>query len=334
MKFPCLFWVLLLSVGSFAQPHEFAAIDKHARGITANQLDSLAYRLTVPWQNDIHKARAIFTWVASNIRYRTAYDHQPASWFEEDTLSEWKSADEMVARRVLQRRVAVCDGYARLFKTLCLYAGLECELVLGFARVSMGTQQRFATNHTWNAVRLDGAWQLVDVTWGSGYLDETGRFVARQDDDYFLAPPDRMARHHYPEDARWSLGRQVLAFENFQREPFRCRAFVKYGVSSVPKPGILVARVGDTIELKVSLDMKRKVASSNFSDSAYGAGNESMVLEGRLQDGYVQYLYIVDASFPEKLLLSYNSDIILHYQLVAPESQKGFRIALGRARRK
>ena len=51
---------------------------------------------------------------------------------------------------------AVCEGYARAFKLLCYYAGLECILVTGDSK---------GVGHMWNMVRLDGNWYHVDATW-------------------------------------------------------------------------------------------------------------------------------------------------------------------------
>ena len=46
----------------------------------------------------------------------------------------------------------VCEAYAEAFKLLCDTAGIPC--------VSM-----YSFDHEWNAVKLDGKWYYVDVTW-------------------------------------------------------------------------------------------------------------------------------------------------------------------------
>lgn len=51
---------------------------------------------------------------------------------------------------------AVCEGYARAFKLLCYYAGIECILVTGDSK---------GVGHMWNMVKLEGNWYHVDVTW-------------------------------------------------------------------------------------------------------------------------------------------------------------------------
>ncbi len=51
---------------------------------------------------------------------------------------------------------ALCEGYARAFKLLCNKAGIECDLIVGYAE---------DTGHMWNSVNIDGKHSFVDVTW-------------------------------------------------------------------------------------------------------------------------------------------------------------------------
>ena len=60
----------------------------------------------------------------------------------------------------------VCEGYARAFKMLCDALGVPCVTVNGD-----GIQDGYAEPHMWNAVRLDGAWYAVDVTWDDALGD-------------------------------------------------------------------------------------------------------------------------------------------------------------------
>lgn len=56
----------------------------------------------------------------------------------------------------LVNRHAVCEGYARAFKLLCKYVGIECILITGDSK---------GVGHMWNMVKLDNQWYHVDVTW-------------------------------------------------------------------------------------------------------------------------------------------------------------------------
>ena len=109
----------------------FSSIDWKMRTIEAPTVDSLAKKLTVSYQTDLEKTRAIFSWIAQHISYNTGIFNSGRGYRSvkfvldpDDTVSS-KSAVEQTAERVFRTRIAVCDGYAKLFKTLCDYAGVE-----------------------------------------------------------------------------------------------------------------------------------------------------------------------------------------------------------------
>ncbi len=75
---------------------------------------------------------------------------------------------------------AVCEGYARAFKLLCKYAGIECILVTGDSK---------GVGHMWNMVNIENDWYHVDITWDDlraeplhTYLNVTELFI-RADHD-------------------------------------------------------------------------------------------------------------------------------------------------------
>lgn len=321
----CFGFLLTLwcSISLAQKPVDFDAIDRRVRNIDAPTTDSLAKLLTGPYSRDIEKVRAVYTWIATHIaynmgifswKYPTLTKYVPEY---DDTATEWKSADEMVADRVLKRRVAVCDGYARLFKTLCQYAGIQSELVLGYVRAEPG-KERFRTNHTWNAVRVDSAWQLVDVTWGSGFVTYTNEFIQSLDDYYFLTPPQQMIRNHYPEDPNWTLLDNPPVLYEFKGSPLRCKAFVKYGINSFsPSNGVIEAAIGDTLKLELQVDAERskKVASSNYADTLIAPSSYAIVEPSIQKGSKVEYTYILNSPSVEWLQLVYNKDVVLQYRI-------------------
>src|SRR5690349_18138346 len=83
----------------------------------------LAKSLTANLQTDRQKVEAIFRWIADNIEYRVkpGYYYRRPTRYEEDTATILKPLNERVAEQVLETGVAFCEGYARLFSTLCDY---------------------------------------------------------------------------------------------------------------------------------------------------------------------------------------------------------------------
>lgn len=123
----------------------------------------LAKQLTESKTTELEKVTAIFQWITGNIAYhippekRKIIGKASLKNFQseeiDDDSSPLKPLNERVAANVLKKRVAVCDGYARLFTTLCDEAGIRSEIIIGYAR--SGTNKptkRFGVNHYWNAV--------------------------------------------------------------------------------------------------------------------------------------------------------------------------------------
>src|SRR5215207_4833992 len=102
-------FLVILSLLSFylsAAQHQkvnFPIIDDYVRNISGTRPDSLSYQLTAPWNTDLEKLRAIYSWIAQNIAYNTGIyasirHYAPKYSFDPlDTMSIWKSGDEMTA---------------------------------------------------------------------------------------------------------------------------------------------------------------------------------------------------------------------------------------------
>jgi hypothetical protein len=323
-----LFIFLFFSNICFGQKRSanFAAIDWNVRNIQAPTVDSLAKKLTASYQTDLEKTRAIFSWIAQHISYNTAVfnsgkGYRPIKYVVDpfDTISS-KPAVEQTAEKVLRRRVAVCDGYAKLFKTLCDYAGLTSEVLVGYGKCYLEKNEKFRTNHTWNAVKIDSGWHLLDVTWASGFINYSNEFVAHLDESYFLAEPQQFILDHYPEELQWTLLEHPPTLREFRFSPFKYKSYIKYGiVSASPSNGTIEAAVGDTIriELKLKDALKdQRTASDPFFDSASIAQSPASVfLEPAILNNRAVYTYVIQPDDTEWLHLLYNRDPVLRYKL-------------------
>ena len=308
------------------RPANFAAIDWYVRNIDAPSVDSLAKKLAAPYETELEKTRAIFSWIAQHISYNTGI-YNPGRGYRSvkyvmdpyDTVSS-KPAVEQTAEKVLRGRVAVCDGYAKLFKTLCDYAGITCEVLLGYGKCNLEKNDKFRTNHTWNAVRIESAWYLLDVTWASGFINYSNEFVPHLDESYFLTPPQQFILDHYPEELQWTLLEHPPTLHEFRFTPFKYKSYIKYGIaSSSPSNGTIEAAVGDTIriELKLKDALKdRQIASDPFFDSAsMQLSPASEFLEPTILNNRAVYTYVVQPDHTEWLHVVYNGDPVLRYKL-------------------
>jgi transglutaminase/protease-like cytokinesis protein 3 len=322
-----LFMCIVSTAG--AQSPGYSNIDWRAGTIDAPTPDSLAKLLIAPYSRDIEKVRAIFSWVAQHISYNSyvisssqrrngssRYSAEP-----EDTAIEWKSAIEMTAIKVLKKRTAVCDGYAKLFKTLCDHAGLHSEIISGYARGYMQGERKFSSNHSWNAIMIDSVWHLLDVTWASGYFTYADQYVQRMDDTYFLTPPDQFIRDHYPEDLYWTLMENPPSIPEFRKMPFHCKSFVKYSIGAVsPSNGIVEAYLGDTVHIEINITNKARdkhISPDPFFDSSIidRAANEVYLTATDSTLHTLKYSFHVGTPNVQWINVMYNNDVIMRYRL-------------------
>ncbi len=105
---------------------DLGRIDRHALRTprhAARSLDALAAYLASAARDERETARAIFRWIAHNVTYNA-----PA-FFSGRIRSELEDPEA-----VLQRRTAVCDGFAGLFVALATRAGLQVRAITGHAK--------------------------------------------------------------------------------------------------------------------------------------------------------------------------------------------------------
>jgi hypothetical protein len=189
---------------------DYAAIDAVALAVpsaTEAEMATLVRHLVATASDDRERARAIFRWIAHRV------DYDAEAFFR-------GSPGFATAEEVFRTRRAVCGGYARLFAQMARLAGLEVATISGHAkaydpRSSTGVRVQ---KHAWNAVRIDGAWHTLDVTWASGYL--RGRsFVRHFDPHWFLTPPEQMVFSHLPGDPKWQRLKRPVTLSQFRQLP-------------------------------------------------------------------------------------------------------------------
>ena len=330
---PLICCLLLLSFTfCFSQTKSvsFSAIDWRAANIESDSPDSLTKLLTAPYATDKEKVRSIFRWITEHIEYNTLrFQPHPVMYYddgiesEEDSLPGLRSLDERVSRIVLKRKQTVCAGYARLFKTLCDFAGIKSEIITGYAKTNLNASKQFKCNHNWNAVLIDSNWYLLDATWASGYLSFSGtQFIKDYNDYYFLTPPKYFIQDHYPEDIKWTLINNPPAISEFKNSPFKQSAFNHYKIISYsPAKGIINTHVGDSIKIELQTgDEKKSLSLTDITspDSVAIAAADSMSFINKtatINGDKIFCTYYATSQSPQWLQVIYKGDIILRYKL-------------------
>jgi hypothetical protein len=151
-----------------------------------------------PFPSPTDKARAIFTWCHHNI----AYD---VEGFFGGCITRGSPSETIFAGK------AVCEGYARVYESIAVRAGLECIVIgghgkgYGFTPLRKGepAPPRNATGHAWNAVRIDGGeWKLIDACWGAGSVGNR-QYTKHFKPEMFTLSNELFGLKHFPEDARY-----------------------------------------------------------------------------------------------------------------------------------
>jgi hypothetical protein len=208
-----------------AQNTKFSDVDSFAIAIgkaDSLNIEELTYKLTAGFKSQELKTRAIYTWIASNISYDC-----PAFHNESKRKSDPKD--------VFKLRKGVCSGFANLFQTMCSDANIQCLAIDGFARNSADAYEDETpeVNHTWNAVRINGAWHLVDVTWASGYTDKRVTVFTKEFNDvYFFPSPERFLLNHYPVIDAWHLCNSRLSKKEFYKNPIILGGYLYFELNS------------------------------------------------------------------------------------------------------
>ena len=182
------------------------------QGEALTNVPELVYGLTSQLETDAMRFRAIYYWVthnisgnydlmAKNVRSRKKLKNDP------EGVYQWNDQfKKEVFTTLLQDKETICTGYAYLIKVMCSLAGIECEIIDGYAANDLKIKNLDLPNHSWNAIKLNDTWYLCDATWSAGYTDmSTYLFEFDYDNSYFLQEPDAFIKSHQPLDKKWTL---------------------------------------------------------------------------------------------------------------------------------
>ncbi|MBC8153235.1 MAG: Kyphoscoliosis peptidase, partial [Bacteroidetes bacterium] len=126
---------------------DYSTIDTYARNAPnahTRSINSLSDYLTAPARSDLAKARSIYAWIMTHVRYDNSAAANP-----------YYATETEYANRVLKSRRAVCSGFALLYKCLLKRAGVEVVSIKGYSRIYdiQAGRPTGAVDHEWNAMK-------------------------------------------------------------------------------------------------------------------------------------------------------------------------------------
>ncbi|KOS05092.1 hypothetical protein AM493_02860 [Flavobacterium akiainvivens] len=213
--------LIILFSTTFVNAQDFAKVDAAVKVYPSfADTDKFAEKVKTDFTRDDEKARAIFTWIALNVKYDLgAYgvNEKPVAYSyktEQEKLNLQKKFREDLSQKTLKSKKGVCQGYATLYEVVAQKAGLEAAMVTGTSKshpMHIGKAPG-ASDHAWNAVKINGQWKLLDATWGAGVVTgEKPAFAFKFNDAYFFAEPDTFFLNHFPDDKKWLLTNKTEA---------------------------------------------------------------------------------------------------------------------------
>jgi len=255
------FLCILVSSLLFSQ-NQFEEIDNRVREISyKGDLNLLVSELTTGITDDIQKTRAIYSWITENIKYDIREHNKGKSIYrfkcrtKEDCDLKKIEFEDKIIRKALDRKKAICSGYALLFKRMCDLAGVNCEVVSGYIKTKPTQIGRMGIlDHAWNSVRIGNELHYLDLTWASGYAEKgknnkLKKFIKLKNDFYWFTPVEKFTIDHFPEKA------DKIPHTNITKEDFLKQPYIESGIIPridliKPKTGILMAEVHDTIHFQ------------------------------------------------------------------------------------
>ena len=133
------------------------------QAIKSNQaIDSFASDLVLAENDTRKKAKAIYKWIAFNVKY----DYDKASQISNKKIGDTSSG----AIQAFNTKTGICFDYSSLYVAMCRAVGLKVRLIVG-----MGFNGMVWGEHAWNQVYIpaEDTWINVDTTFaiGGNYFD-------------------------------------------------------------------------------------------------------------------------------------------------------------------
>ncbi len=160
------------------------------------------------------------------IRVRVLHDWMATYIAYDDVGLRADNPPSYEPEQVLKNRKAVCAGYARLFGGVVKHWQLPSVYIIGRTRGMDASLS--AQGHAWNAVQIQDAWFLVDVTW------DATRYTSGRSEAYstvhLWTPPEVLRITHLPNEPQWQLTEDTLTLGAFLRQPMTVPHFTAHGL--------------------------------------------------------------------------------------------------------
>ena len=320
-KISFLFFLLNIIFFNFAAAQKVSEVDKIIAKYpkSFSNTEQLAERIEKDFDSDAERARAIYTWIALNIKYdyNSFLNPPKAQGFryssEAEKQRKIKQLNDNLIQKAFTSQKAVCEGFTALYQHLAQSVGLKCEIIRGDSKTNLRDIGRKTTlsNHAWNIVLVDRKWRLIDVTWGQGYYDgRKGRMVNDFNPVYFDTDPEYFFAKHYPDSGTFLGGR--ISKSDFLNGPLIYNKTIEndYKIKT-PNFGIIEAKSGDKITIEI-----KNVSKSNQVFYLNKKNQPVKVLNPKEKRGGLEFQILADKNIGEYVTIFIDTESIVSFKIV------------------
>ncbi|UPZ13826.1 transglutaminase domain-containing protein [Flavobacterium humidisoli] len=320
-KIALIFLLLNIFAINFTFAQKINEVDKIVAKYPKNfdSTEKLADRIEKDFDSDAERARAIYSWIAFNIRYDyNAYLNPPrVQGFSYSTEAEKqrkiKQLNDNLIQKAFNSKKAVCEGFTALYQNLAEQVGLKCEIVKGDSKTRLADigRKNTSSNHAWNMVLINKKWRLIDVTWGQGYYDSNkGRMVNDFNPIYFDTDPDYFFAKHFPDSGSF-LGSR-LSKDDFLNGPLIYNKTIEndYKIKT-PSSGIMEVKNGDKITVEI-----KNVSKSNQVFYLNKKNQPVKVQNPKEKRGALEFQILIDSNVGNYITIFVDTDSIVSFKIV------------------
>lgn len=264
---------------------DFTRIDQKAKSIkyTGNSVDELSLILSQYANDEAEKARIIYSWITHNI----SYDVKALNDLFNNNIYP-----DVTAETVLNTRTTICSGYANLYQQIAKKMGIKSVIILGYAKgVNYIVGLDNNVNHSWNGVKIDGNWYLIDATWGAGTVNNNA-FNTQFNPFYFAPNPQEFIYTHFPENSKWQLLNPIVSRSQFDSLANVSSTLFEHDIQLLSHPNVNITAED---HVNIALKAPKNIVAIASLQSEQTAVEENYTFVQKQGENI-----IVNASFPEK----------------------------------
>lgn len=163
---------------AYSSSNNYSELTKSYSNVTEddiNTINSILNSIIKPGMTETEKIRTVHNWIVCNTTYNDKYYDRGDSFNHVSNL--------------LNNKTGVCQGYSVTFYIFMKQMGIPCTLVMG---------KTDNVSHAWNAVKLDGNWYYIDVTWDDPVVNGTSNYPGGDNIsyEYLLCTYNHISKTH------------------------------------------------------------------------------------------------------------------------------------------